>query len=156
MLTFLELLAQKNRINPFEPWIMFVSTYRVDHMIGNAVLCWLWVSWLTEGIFLGSNERYIPKLQNDTNLALVPWVTLVLGEIQVSKKTLNSPLVIFYENWHDVKILIGRYQLFLAQNIPLGLKFFVIFCFYENLFGNLRNFILNKVENLLYAKNGLM
>ena len=25
--------------------------YRVDHMFGNAVFCWLWVSWLTEGIF---------------------------------------------------------------------------------------------------------
>ena len=38
----------------------------------------------TEGFFLGSNERYILKLQNDTNFALVLWVTLVLGDIQVS------------------------------------------------------------------------
>ena len=54
--------------------------------------------------FLGSNERYIPKLQNDTNLALsnigVRWHTS-------QQKTLNSSLIIFYENWHDEKILIG-------------------------------------------------
>ena len=24
------------------------NTYRVEHMFGNAVFCWLWVSWLTE------------------------------------------------------------------------------------------------------------
>ena len=68
-----------------------------------------------ENFFLGPNERYISKLHNDTNLVLIRWVTLVLGDIQVSKKTLNSPLIIFYENWHDVKILIGRYNFFLLK-----------------------------------------
>ena len=59
------------------------ALYRVDHKFGNAVFCWLWVSWLIEGFFfLGSNVRYIPKLQNDTNLTLIPWVTLVLVDIQ--------------------------------------------------------------------------
>ena len=102
------------------------TTYRVDHKFGNAVFCWLWVSWLREGFFLGSNERYIPKLQNDTNLALIPWLTLVLGDIQVSKKTLNSPLIISYENWHDVKILIGRYQLFFCSKYPIMI---IILCY---------------------------
>ena len=41
--------------------------------------------------FLSQNEGYIPKLQNDTNLALVLWVTLVLGNIYVIKKILKSP-----------------------------------------------------------------
>ena len=39
------------------------SMYRVDHMFGKALFCWLRVSWL--------KERKIFRLQNDTNIALL-------------------------------------------------------------------------------------
>ena len=47
------------------------------YKFGNALFCWLRVSWWKERKKLCSNERYIQKIQNDTNIVFVLWVILV-------------------------------------------------------------------------------
>ena len=76
---FLVNLTQKtdDKIDHFSVYRL----YRVDHKFGNP----LFVDWESADggseTILSSNERYIQKLQNDTNFALVLWATLVLADI---------------------------------------------------------------------------
>ena len=43
---------------------------RLPEQFGNALFCWLRVSWCKERIFFCSNERYIPKLQNENKIPM--------------------------------------------------------------------------------------
>ena len=70
--------------------------YRVDHMFGNGVFCWLWVSWWTEGKIF--NESHIPKLQNDTIFVMVLWATLVLGDTYLSQQE-NTQFAVGHFLW---------------------------------------------------------